>query len=309
MTVEEMEQTLSRLGIEVISTRGDEIQAHCPAHKDRTGKEDRNPSWWINADTGQHICFSCEFKGGLYTLIGYVGGVEADGVREWLSSTDSLVSRFKQITKEERPVIEEPTVVTESMLSAFVEPPSEALLSRGLSSNASRYYGILWDQRKDNWIIPVRDIYSGKLLGWQEKGYASRYFNNQPPKMQKSKSLFGYHQYSSGDMVVVESPLDVVRLSSVGVSGGVATYGTAMSMVQFQAIRGADRIVFALDNDGAGKAASSNAYQLCKDMGVEAWFFSYKHTDMKDVGAMSRDEILTGIESAKHIANGLKVLL
>ena len=304
MTVEEMEQTLSRLGIEVISTRGDEIQAHCPAHKDRTGKDDRNPSWWINADTGQHICFSCEFKGGLYTLIGYVGGVEADGVRDWLSSTDSLVSRFKQITKEERPVIEEPTVVTESMLSAFVAPPEEPLLSRGLTAHAAYYFEVLWDQRKDGWILPVRDIETGKLLGWQEKGYKSRYFNNQPAKMQKSKSLFGYQKYIGGDMIVVESPLDVVRMFSVGIAGGVATYGTSVSMFQVRAIRGADRVIFALDNDQAGKVATSNMFQLCKDMGIEAWFFNYSHTDMKDIGAMSLDEIRSGIENAKHIARG-----
>ena len=59
MTVEEMEDTLARLEIAVTSIRGVEIQALCPAHFERTGKEDHNPSWYINADTGAHICFSC----------------------------------------------------------------------------------------------------------------------------------------------------------------------------------------------------------------------------------------------------------
>jgi len=304
MTVEEMKTTLSTLGIEVVSVRGDEIQAHCPAHKDRTGREDRNPSWWINAETGQHICFSCEFKGGLHTLIGYVGGVKASGVKDWLSSTDALVSRFKNITKEDKPIIEELTNVTESMLSAFADPPAEALLSRGLIAHAASHFQVLWNARKDGWVLPVRDIETGKLLGWQEKGYRSRYFNNQPAKMQKSKSLFGYQKYGGGDLIVVESPLDVVRMFSVGVTGGVATYGTSISMFQVRAIRGADRVIFALDNDHAGKAATSNMFQLCKDMGIEAWFFNYSHTDMKDVGAMSSDEIRSGIENAKHIARG-----
>ena len=61
MTVEEMEDLLERLSIEVVSIHGDEIKAHCPAHLERKGREDTNPSWYINADTGVHNCFSCHF--------------------------------------------------------------------------------------------------------------------------------------------------------------------------------------------------------------------------------------------------------
>lgn len=308
MNIDEMQVTLDKLGIKIISVRGDEIQAHCPAHKERMGREDNNPSWWINSVTGQHICFSCNFKGGLYGLIAYVGGVEASGAVEWLKSSDSFMRRFNKLN-EKTVVKDDAPTVSESMLSAFVEPPEEALLSRGLTKTASFIYQLLWSTKQDCWVLPVRDAYTSKLIGWQEKGYVSRYFNNYPAKMKKSRSLFGYQQYSGGDLVVVESPLDVARLYSVGVKGGVATYGTAISDFQFNVIRGADRVIFALDNDSAGKQASHNAYEFCKRLGVEAWFFNYSHTDMKDVGAMSRDEILTGIESAKHIANGIKVLI
>ena len=54
MTVDEMTDTLTRLGVEIVGSRGYEIQAHCPAHLERTGKQDRNPSWYINADSGAH---------------------------------------------------------------------------------------------------------------------------------------------------------------------------------------------------------------------------------------------------------------
>ena len=76
MTIEEMEDTLERLGIEVVSTRGSEIQGYCPAHVERTGHEDRNPSWWINSDTGAHICFFMPLQrrtavlGFLYSKVG-----------------------------------------------------------------------------------------------------------------------------------------------------------------------------------------------------------------------------------------------
>jgi 5S rRNA maturation endonuclease (ribonuclease M5) len=195
------------------------------------------------------------------------------------------------------------------MLSAFVDPPAEALASRGLTINASRAYELGWDARNDNWIIPIRDARTEKLLGWQEKGYSKRYFNNTPAKMKKSSSVFGYKQYVGGDMIVVESPLDVVRLASIGITGGVAIYGALISLSQLTYIKGADRIIFALDNDEAGRNASKDMIRICREMSMEAWFFNYNHTDMKDIGGMSLDEVRLGIANARHSVHGLKAIL
>jgi DNA primase len=306
MTVEEMTDTLSRLGIEVLDTRGDEINGYCAAHEQRTGHVDHNPSWWINADSGAFICFSCGWKGNVYSLVSYIQDIEYAKVGDWLGSAASLTARFSRLTNAiKRKPIEDVTVVTESMLSAYTQVPDEALEARGLTSNAARYYGVLWDERAGNWIIPIRDPATGKLLGWQEKGFSTRYFNNKPVKVKKSGSLFGYEHYKGGDMIVVESPLDVVRLSSIGIDGAVATYGAIVSAAQFNLIRGADRIIFAMDNDDAGKASSKALLEMCKQMGVECWFFNYSGIDLKDVGGMSRSEALTGLSTARHQLRGV----
>jgi DNA primase len=310
MTVEEMTETLSRLGIEVLDTRGDEINGYCYAHKERTGHVDNNPSWWINADSGAFICFSCGWKGNLYKLIGYVTGIDYKDVNDWVGSAASMVARFNRLNKETKPVIEDPVTVTESMLSAFTDVPEEALKSRGLTAFSAKYYGLAWDARNKNWIIPIRDPLSNKLLGWQEKGYDRRYFNNRPAKVKKSGSLFGYEQYGGGDMIVVESPLDVVRLASIGFNGrGVATYGAIISHEQFNLIRGADRIIFALDNDEAGRANSLAMLKLAQDMGVECWFFNYGKIDVKDIGGMSLAEVEEGLQNARHSVKGEKAIV
>jgi DNA primase len=127
--------------------------------------------------------------------------------------------------------------------------------------------------------------------------------------MKKSSSLFGYQQYVGGDMIVVESPLDVVRLASLGIMGGVATYGALISMSQLIYLRGADRLIFALDNDDAGKNASKAMLNTCREYNMEAWFFNYNHTDMKDIGGMSLDEVRLGISNARHSVHGLKAVL
>ena len=309
MTIDEMEDVLERLGIEVIGVTGFEIKGRCPGHLSRTGKEDNNPSWSINADTGAHNCFSCNFRGSLNSLIEYQQGVGFDDVKQFINSGERNLSKaFEKLTQ--RPtMVEEFNPITESMLSAFVDPPQEALTSRGLTLTATQMFEVFWDRIKNTWIIPMRDSSTGELIGWQEKGYGNRYFNNHPKGMKKAVTLFGYQKYTGGDMIVVESPLDVVRLASVGILGGVATYGCSISNAQLNVIRGADRVVFAMDNDTAGRQSNKELLSACNQMGFDAWFFNYTSSDIKDVGGMSKAEILFGINNAQHSVKGRRAFI
>ena len=316
MTIDEMEDLLERLGIEPLSVRGNEIQARCPGHKDRTGKEDHNPSWFINTDTGAHICFSCHFKGGVSYLIGYVnkyfdseGNIDFTQSNEWLKSQDDLGSLLdKALTV--KIAVEDVVKIDPAMLHAFTTPPDYALQSRGLKRSSAIDYGIRWDDRKRSWIIPIYDNYDGSLLGWQEKAFQGRFFKNYPAGMKKSNSVFGLGNYQGGDLIVVESPLDAVRLSSVGIDTGVAIYGSFISQRQVNLLKSADRLIFAFDNDEAGRDATMRMLSTLQDMWFEAWFFDYSHTDQKDVGGMSKMEILEGLTNARHcvamVAEGVR---
>jgi DNA primase len=306
MTVEEMEATLDRLGIEYVGSRGNEIQGFCPGHKDRVGHEDKNPSWYINSETGAHICFSCQFKGTLPYLVAYLkqmwsdDGLDFDAARKWLNEGGELSEAFERAVNKKKEVFEDIVYVSEASLAAFVEPPIEALRSRGLTASAAAKHQILWDARMENWIIPIRNPRSGVLLGWQEKGYRGRFFRNRPTGVQKSKALFGWNNYAGGDIIVVESPLDVVRLESVGISGGMATYGSLVSKEQLSLIKLADRVLIAMDADEAGQKSAAQIAEATQALGFEAWFFNYNGLDVKDIGAMSKAEIMTGIETARH---------
>lgn len=303
MTVEEMKDVLDRLGIEYVSTRGEEIQGFCPGHEMRTGHKDRNPSWYINSETGAHICFSCQFKGSLPYLVVYLGVAEDfDKAKDWLSTGGELSEAFARATKKPKEIYEDIVHVSEAVLSAFTSPPISALKSRGLSEQAAKKHEIYWDSLKSNWIIPVRDPNTKALIGWQEKSYTGRYFRNQPQGMQKSISLFGYDKYESGDLILVESPLDVVRLESVGITGGVASFGTAVSDEQLALLMSVKdgRIVIAMDNDTPGSHSASDVLTRLMSRRQEAWFFNYGDLDVKDVGGMSKSEILNGMDTAIH---------
>ena len=300
MTVEEMEDTLDKLGVEHVGSRGDEVQGFCPAHEERTGHKDRNPSWYINSDTGAHICFSCQYRGNIVSLVASIKNLDYEDAKMWINSDSDLMDAFKKATDKPKEVFEEIQYISEASLAAFVEPPEYALKSRGLSASSAKRYELLWDARKNNWIIPQRHLQTNELMGWQEKGYSTRFFKNYPTGIKKSLSLYGYAQYCGGDMIVVESPLDVVRLDSIGIFGGVAIYGSVVSDLQLKYIRMADRIVFAMDSDEAGRMSSSRLCELTRSLNFEAWFFDYSGTDMKDVGGMSKAEVMQGLESAKH---------
>ena len=314
MTVDEMERLLDELGIEHVGANGSEIQGFCPGHIDRTGHADKNPSWYINAETGAHICFSCEFKGGVNFLVAYkkgfyteTGSYDFDQVEEYLKTGGDLSEAFERAVSKKAETFEELVYVSEASLSAFTTPPLEALKSRGLTPQAADEYELLWDTRRNLWVIPIRDLDTGNLLGWQEKGYQDRYFRNQPNGIKKSRALFGYQTYTGGDMIVVESPLDVIRLASIGLTGGVATYGSMVSEHQLKFIKRADRIIFAMDADEAGVLSAHKLLKASKDMGFECWFFNYSDTTMKDVGGMSKSEVLTGLELSRHsVRYGLK---
>jgi len=309
-----VESTLARLGIDVIAEMGNELRALCPGHLDRTGKPDHNPSWYINMETGAHICFSCGFKGSLYYLICYVNGffgqdgADFSKAKEWLGDLDEGLTEALTRAESKKPAFDDLNYLSEATLAAFDTPPLEALQSRGLTLEAAEAYCIRWDTRNKNWIIPIRDPYTGALMGWQEKGYGSRYFKNYPTGVKKSLSVFGYGLYEGGDMIVVESPLDAVRMRSVGIYGGVAIYGASPSREQVNIIKGADRIIFALDNDDAGRSTSYNLAKMGFSNNFDSWFFNYEYTDQKDIGGMSKAEIATGLDTARHVLRHLRHL-
>ena len=303
MTVEEMELVLDRLGVEYVGSRGEEIQGFCPGHEVRTGHKDRNPSWYINSETGAHICFSCQFKGSILSLVVYLGAADDfDKAKEWLSVGGELSEAFERAVRKPKEIFQPLVYISEASLAAFVSPPVSVLRTRGLSESAAAKHGILWDSKRSNWIIPVRNPQSKALMGWQEKSSVGRYFRNQPEGIKKSMSLFGFDKYESGDMILVESPLDVVRLESLGITGGVASFGTAVSDEQIQLLLSVrdGRLVIAMDSDEPGMLAASNVLTKVLEKKHDAWFFNYDGSDAKDVGAMSKAEVLAGLDNAVH---------
>jgi len=300
--VVDIEKILLNLDLPLHSQRGVEVNGLCPMHKKRTGKEDHSPSWWINTESGAHICFSCGYKGNIYTLVADIKGISYFDAQDYIGESaeiplDALMRRIKDLPQYVQP--EESIPMSEARLAVYVDPPDIELKKRFLTRESVNVHGVLWDKSNEAWILPIRDPDNGTLLGWQEKGARGRFFRNQPAGVKKSKTVFGVQIMSSKhDLIIVESPLDAVRLTGLGKSA-ISTFGAIMSEDQAKIMRRAPRIIAAFDNDKAGHTANEQIRVLARKYGMDLYYFNYKDIDVKDVGDMTEEEIERGISTAK----------
>jgi DNA primase len=303
----DIEKVLLNLDITMVAQRGAEINGLCPKHKERTGKEDHNPSWWINSNTGAHICFSCGYKGNINSLVMDVKGCDYFEMQDFLKEKselplDVLMKRLKDLPQYIAP--EEPIGMSEARLAVFTDVPDKELKKRFLTREAADAHGVVWDPKNNAWILPIREPNDFTLWGWQEKGAAGRFFRNYPSGVKKSKTVFGVHILSdSAPLWVVESPLDAVRLTGLGYNA-IATYGAIISEEQGKLMRRATQLISAFDNDQAGKKASEQMLGFSRKYGFDLRYFNYAGIDVKDVGDMTEKQIERGLETAKHMIYG-----
>lgn len=320
MITVDIELALEGLGIQY-ETKGSEALGLCPMHEARTGKQDHSPSWWINLESGMHVCFSCGYKGNLRQLVCdvndfYLGAwgqksYDYNAADVWLANLEQiplevLLERMKALPTyiEPSPV---PLEMSEARLAVFVNPPEDALAKRNLTLESALAYGVLWHEESQTWILPIREPHFNKLMGWQEKGTVNRTFKNRPAGLQKSKTLFGIENQNDDVVIVVESPLDCLRFHAAGISGAVAICGSSPSEEQLKLLRYSNKVIAAFDNpavDKAGLKASAGLLKVSRVYGFNLFFFNYGETGKKDPGDLTDTELHWGVENAKSALYG-----
>lgn len=295
-------ELMDDLGVRVSRTTRKEVIGWCPMHKERTGREDGSPSWSINRETGMHQCFSCGYKGGIVKLAMDVLGLDLWDALSWtrengVSLTDA-VERFGARVSDVPMVprhVDDGTKDVAREYATLALPPDAALEGRGLSKESALAYGLRW--KNDGWVIPIR-LPSGKLIGWQEK--SEHRFRNYPVGVRKGQTLFGIELLNDQEAVLVESPLDVVRLHTLGYECGLASFGATVSAEQMELlILRCNAVVLGLDNDIAGVTSAETVWKKYRER-IRIKFLNYLTTDAKDVGDMTEDEVDYAIGQASH---------
>ena len=279
-----VEDVLEAMGVEIVGASGDEIQCYCPVHHLTVGRAQSDPRFYMNAESGAALCFTCGWRGNLTRL---VDDLEADVDLEEFEFT-AMVTRADRLTPGPADDSEEAVdpYVSEYAFTKHPYPPATELSHRHVTMAEAVRLNLRWDPERNLWLIPVYSI-DGVLLGWQEKG--AGYFNNVPMRMRKSRSLFGLAQAVGKQVFVVESPLDVARFLRYD-AAAVATYGSTMSKEQMRTLtRRYQHIVLAYDNDRAGWDATAHvADQLLTTYGRLPLYYRYPpDTYGEDPGSLS----------------------
>jgi hypothetical protein len=296
---------LDELGISFRIVDDNEAAFLCPYHDDH-----KVGSFSVNLETGQNNCFSCGAGGGFVRVVQTVLGISAGEADRWCRSRrmkgvggSTLVTQDLR-TRKSSGTVDTAKQINEASLALFTDPPASALAGterwRGCSLDAARYYGVRWSPETGSWIVPIREPEEHRLIGWQEKN--DRHFRNVPKGVDKSTALFGLESLDGArlgyPLVLVESPLDVPRLLTAGVRGGISSYGVHVSRPQLDILAGARArtLVLALDNDPAG---SGEATRLVREFRrLRVMVFNYGRSRAKDPGAMTDTEIRWGIDNA-----------
>ncbi|NIY68030.1 toprim domain-containing protein [Streptomyces malaysiensis] len=292
---------MSALGIEVLrevsGENSTEYLARCPAHLALTGKPDRRPSFSVNGATGLAHCFSCGYSGQFIDLVEDALGYDRVTACQWIVRRG--VYRTSEETTPTLASADEKHAVTEASLALFVSPPREACDRRGITPEAARDLGVLWNEEKRRWILPIRDPFTGELWGWQEKG--KRFFRNYPAGVHKGRTLFGDLNWSGHTALLLESPLDAARAHALGIPGAFASFGAHVSEAQMRLLKArCQQLVLGLDNDHAGRTSRDRLYARWRPRGLSMRFLDYGGTTAKDLGDMTDDAARSAFIGAYH---------
>ena len=145
-------------------------------------------------------------------------------------------------------------------------------------------------------VIPVFDLYNEYL------GMYIRRLNPQRKKIDgtswdKVSHLYGLnkawkHCVEQGFIFLAEGPFDKIACSKYGYHNSAAIMGTALSAVQMSLIaRFCKKVVLILDNDKAGKKASSKIYEELSVFGLQGMILNLP--DDPDV-ELKKDPLILG---------------
>lgn len=281
------ENILRRLVGDDYHMSGDEAILLCPVHEQITGKPDHKPSFYFNIESGLCLCFSCGYKGNAYTLWRDIKGEDLE-LDEEVPEDEWTASMIKRINRIQVTSFTIPTLMDESDLESFQPPTPEMLESRKISAQAAAELGIL--AHSGAWVIPIRHSASNLLMGMQIKdGPLVRNLPGKDPVtgeggVKKSLSLFGLNvdRIPGDDTLIVESPLDVAVLRTVGINA-VATYGSTVSDDQMRYLLELPGPVLAFDNDKAGRIATDQVAEVMLGRFIEVYQIEFPK-GMKDPG-------------------------
>jgi DNA primase len=276
-------------GVSEMYETGDEIIHSCRLPFGMHKNGDQSPSASLNKKTLLFNCFTCG-GGSVFWLVENILDVTFNQavarINEYSTGTaieyEKFVDRMKENFSKGKPdgKIDIP-VYSETILSQWIQE-TEYMDSRGISREVQREMKTGLRDCFEEWVrdgdsfqklsisrIIIPNFFNGELVGWQ-----GRKLSEDPrlPKYKNSKNfpkawtLYNYDNLDPNEeLVVVESPMSVLKLKSLGIHNVVSTFGASISDYQIHLMKKFQDICIWMDGDAAGRKASSYlVYNLSK---------------------------------------------
>lgn len=237
---------------------------------------DRNPSLRVDQITGIFICFSCEFKGNLFTHFG--------------ERPNYLQLRRELLKKKIR------DKRAESIGLAFPEGAMPYVGDwRDIKPETYKRFEAFIHSGSDylsRIVFPIRDR-TGKIVAFQGRHTSMgipKYLNL--PAGAKMP-LFPIVKPIQGSVILVEGIFDMLNLHDKGLTNAVCCFGVKnvtddrLSMLTMQ---GVDNIDIFLDNDAAGQAASARIIELCDNAKLTNRNIKFGNKE-QDAGSLTQSQV------------------
>ena len=235
---------------------------------------DRNPSLRIDRIDGRFNCFSCEFRGNVFSYFGEtVTGLQI--------KRNSLIEKIQQKRAE----------------SIGMEMPSnrQPYLGNWREISPKTYKEFDAFQHIDPDFVnrinfPIRDL-SGKIVGFQGRhtGGGVPKYKFSPPGVKLP--LLPRVQPRHGEVILVEGLFDMLNLHDKGITNAICCFGTnninenKLSILKMQNV---EKIGIFFDGDEAGQKAAENIKSMCEKLDLVSRNIYLKDTDP---GALTAPQI------------------
>jgi len=237
---------------------------------------DRNPSLRVDQITGIFNCFSCEFKGNLFTHFG--------------ERPNYLQLRRELLKKKIR------DKRAESIGLAFPEGAMPYVGDwRNIKPETYKRFEAFIHSGSDylsRIVFPIRDR-TGKIVAFQGRHTSMgipKYLNL--PAGAKMP-LFPIVKPIQGSVILVEGIFDMLNLHDKGLTNAICCFGVKnvtddrLSMLTMQ---GVDNIDIFLDNDAAGQAASARIIELCDNAKLTNRNIKFGNKE-QDAGSLTQSQV------------------
>lgn len=265
----------------VSNTSGESLLIKClnPEH------EDNNPSMRINSTTGDSHCFACGHSVNVYRHF----GVELNKVNT------RVFKLLAKLDKRRNPSITMPEGNT-PITARYRDISIETL------KHFEAFHNMLYF--KDKICIPIRGFDNNIKCFITRDMYSdeSRYMIY--PKGARPVIFPIRPSITNKTLVIVEGIFDAIKAYDCGMKNVICTFGTSAALVKttMEAIvstanlLGCTRLVLALDNDKAGRAATNNLIEFLSSRVPMVESFEWEklstllEKDVKDFGELERDD-------------------